>query len=136
MIHLEIISPKKVHFSDKVSEAMLPGLEGDFTAMEFHAALLSVLRPGTLIATSDEIPVHWVVHRGLCGVRENRVTVLVENCAKLAELPDEEALQATFREKSEALSKLKDAAQIHLAKDELDWIKAGLDAHQYKAQAI
>ena len=45
---LEIISPEKIIFSDKVTMVTLPSYEGDMSVLKHHISIITFLRPGMI----------------------------------------------------------------------------------------
>ena len=45
---LEIISPEKIIFSDKVTMVTLPSYEGDMSVLKHHISIITFLRPGII----------------------------------------------------------------------------------------
>ena len=44
----ELVSPERMLLSVDAEQAMVPGVDGDFTVFSGHAPLISTLRPGVL----------------------------------------------------------------------------------------
>ena len=45
---LEIVSPEKIIFSDKVVMVTLPSYEGDMSVLKHHISIITFLRPGII----------------------------------------------------------------------------------------
>ena len=57
----EIVSPKKVVFSEDVDFVILPGDEGDFGVLDKHSPIVSSLRLGPVSYTHLTLPtIHLV----------------------------------------------------------------------------
>ena len=51
---LEIISPEKIIFSDKVSCVTIPSYEGDISILKNHISIITFLRPGIIKVKKNE----------------------------------------------------------------------------------
>lgn len=117
---LEIVTPERVIFSDKVEEVTLPGTEGEFGVLIGHASLLSSLRFGELNYLKNSKKTYYAVNAGFAEVTGQKVTVLVETAEQSDQIDKERARKA------------KEIAEQKLAKltkddPEYDKVKAALD---------
>jgi F-type H+-transporting ATPase subunit epsilon len=117
---LEIVTPERVVFSDKVEEVTVPGTEGEFGVLIGHASLLSSLKFGELNFTRGSKKTYFAVNAGFAEVTAHKVTVLVETAERSDEIDKERARKA--KEIAEQkLSKLtKEDAEFENAKLALD----------------
>ena len=75
----ELVSPERVLVSTDISEALVPGADGDFTVLAGHAPVISILRPGVMTAKhSDGSQTRTYIHGGFCEVSPDSLTVLAE----------------------------------------------------------
>jgi F-type H+-transporting ATPase subunit epsilon len=75
---LNLISPEKVLFSDRVKSVTLPGALGEMTILKNHAPLISLLCQGKVkILTEDKREVFYQIENGIVEVSENVINVLV-----------------------------------------------------------
>jgi F-type H+-transporting ATPase subunit epsilon len=102
---LEIVTPEKVAFSDKVEEVTIPGAEGEFGVLVGHAALLSAVKFGELNYTKSNKKTYYAVNTGYAEVTAHKVTVLVETAERSDMIDVTRATQAKEIAK-EKLSKL------------------------------
>jgi F-type H+-transporting ATPase subunit epsilon len=75
---LEIITPEKVALSEEANSVIIPGVEGDFTVLPGHLALLSSIRIGVLTYTKGEETVQFAVNEGTVEVGFDKVILLTE----------------------------------------------------------
>lgn len=78
-IHLEIVTPDGLIFSDNVKSVVLPGKEGEFGVLPGHASLVSLLNVGLVDierenGEHDIVAVDW----GYAEVTEDKVDVIVD----------------------------------------------------------
>ncbi|MEN6422234.1 MAG: F0F1 ATP synthase subunit epsilon [Smithella sp.] len=99
---LEIVTPEKMIFSDKIEEVTLPGTEGEFGVLRGHEAFLSSLNVGEMNFIKDGKKTYYAVNVGYAEVTADKVTVLIETAEKSDEIDKERAQRA----KDNAESKL------------------------------
>ena len=51
---IEIISPEKIIFSDKVKTVKIPSYEGDMSILKNHISIITFLRPGILVVEKND----------------------------------------------------------------------------------
>ncbi|MBI1171705.1 F0F1 ATP synthase subunit epsilon [bacterium] len=85
-MQFDLVSPEKRLASMTVTEVMIPGAEGDLTAMEGHTPVIVGLRTGTLRVVNAEGVKSFVVTGGFAEVTGSSVSVLAERV-----IPFEEA---------------------------------------------
>ena len=83
-MHLEIVTPEGLIFSNDVKMVVLPGKEGEFGVLPGHAALVSLLDVGlvdieNIDGSHDIVAIDW----GYAEVSENKVDVLVEGAVQV-----------------------------------------------------
>ena len=87
--HFELISPEQTLVSADLSEAVLPGQEGDLAAMPGRALMIMKLRPGILTTRSKEGEQQFFLRGGFADVGPEQTTVLAEYAIPLAQLTGE-----------------------------------------------
>lgn len=81
----ELVSPERVLLSVDAEQAMVPGIEGDFTVFAGHAPVISALRPGILDVLTSTGKRRIFVKSGFAEVTADTVTVLAETAFDTAE---------------------------------------------------
>ncbi|MCU0817353.1 MAG: F0F1 ATP synthase subunit epsilon, partial [Cypionkella sp.] len=71
--------------SVQATEVMIPGADGDLTAMEGHAPTITTLRPGILKAVGSDGTKSYVVTGGFADINAGAVTVLAERAVPMEE---------------------------------------------------
>ncbi|HON59176.1 MAG TPA: F0F1 ATP synthase subunit epsilon [Smithella sp.] len=94
---LEIVTPEKLAFSDKVEEVTIPGTEGEFGVLKGHEAFLSSVDIGELNFLKDGKKTYYAVNTGYAEVTSSKVTVLVETAERSDQIDKERALRAKDR---------------------------------------
>lgn len=116
---LEIVTPEKMIFSDKIEEVTLPGTEGEFGVLRGHEAFLSSLNVGEMNFIKDGKKTYYAVNVGYAEVTADKVTVLIETAEKSDEIDKERAQRA----KDNAESKLN---QLNKEDVEFEVVRAAL----------
>ncbi|MBZ6075843.1 F0F1 ATP synthase subunit epsilon [Microvirga puerhi] len=85
----ELVSPERVLFSGAVDAVVLPAVEGDMTVLAGHAPMMTSLKTGFLVVTSDPGNGKRILIRGgFADINQNGLTVLAERA-----LPEQELTQ-------------------------------------------
>jgi F-type H+-transporting ATPase subunit epsilon len=126
-LSFELVSPDRLLMSADVEAVMVPGTEGNMTAMAGHMPLISTLRPAVVdvYATWGGAPTTRIfVRGGFVDITGDRVTLLAEHATNLADL-DRNALAQQVRDAAEDISLAKSdqerarAQQLHDSLNEL-----------------
>ena len=89
---LEIVTPEKLVFSEKVEDVTLPGTEGEFGVLRGHASLLSSIEIGEMNMTREGKKSFYALNTGYVEVTSGKVTVLVES-AERSDMIDKDRAQ-------------------------------------------
>jgi F-type H+-transporting ATPase subunit epsilon len=81
----DLVSPERRLASTAATEVMIPGADGDLTAMEGHAPTITTLRPGVLRAVSAAGTQSYVVTGGFAEITAEGVSVLAERAMPVEE---------------------------------------------------
>ena len=85
----DLVSPERKLASLDATEVEIPGAEGDFTAMDDHAPVLTTLRPGLLRVKSGSDVTEYVVTGGFVELSGEGASVLAEQAMPKAEVTKE-----------------------------------------------
>lgn len=77
-MQFDLVSPERRLASVKASSVLIPGAEGDLTAMPDHEPVITTLRPGTLRVEGSEGTEEYLVIGGFAEVTATSVSVLAE----------------------------------------------------------
>ena len=92
-MHLEIVTPEATLFSGEVTSVAVPGVAGEFQMLNNHAAIVSLLGPGTVKVWGDmnleeEVADKFTkakdgttrleINSGTVEMRDNKVIVLAD----------------------------------------------------------
>ena len=86
--NLEIISPEKKLFEDKVNSITLPAFEGEMTILSNHIPLITFLRPG-IIKISGNKEIQYFLDEGTVEFLNNNLTILSSTIIEISALSKE-----------------------------------------------
>ena len=112
---LEIITPHRIVFSQKVRHVVAPGRTGYFGILANHLPYLTALQIGRIEAESEDGTKLFATSGGYVEVLNNKMTVLAESAEEASEIDIQRAERA--RERAEQRLKAKDpSTDINRAK--------------------
>jgi F-type H+-transporting ATPase subunit epsilon len=86
-VQLEIVSPTRLLLSRAVDMVTFPAYEGNFTAVEQHAPMMTVLRGGVIsIYEGNHVTDRFFVAGGFAEVTPERCTILADDVVPVSEL--------------------------------------------------
>ncbi|TYB90739.1 F0F1 ATP synthase subunit epsilon [Oceaniovalibus sp. ACAM 378] len=109
-MHFSLVSPERSLASMQVTEVLIPGAEGDLTAMPQHSPTITTLRPGVLRATGPEGVVEYVVTGGFAEISTDGVTVLAERAMARNDVSQDD-FDSMVQEAAEAHGKARETFQ-------------------------
>ena len=102
---LEIISPEKIIFSDKVKIVKIPSYEGDMSILKNHISIITFLRPGILVVEkNDGKKEEFFIEDGTIEFFNNNLVLLSSSAKNLKDI-SKEILNNLTNETKEKLSK-------------------------------
>jgi F-type H+-transporting ATPase subunit epsilon len=125
---LEIVTPEKMVFSDKIEEVTLPGTEGEFGVLRGHEAFLSSLNVGEMNFIKEGKKTHYAINVGYAEVTADKVTVLIETAEKSDQIDKDRALKAKDKAESSLGQLNKDDVEYEIARAALARAIARLSA--------
>jgi F-type H+-transporting ATPase subunit epsilon len=88
-MQFELVSPERKLASGQATSVLIPGADGDLTAMPHHAPLVTTLRPGILVVEMDGGRQEFAVTGGFAQVSAEGATILADEALPKAEMaPD------------------------------------------------
>ncbi|WP_157966272.1 ATP synthase F1 subunit epsilon [Oceanibium sediminis] len=84
-MRLDIVTPERQLFSAEVTSVRLPGMEGDMTVMENHAATVTTLRPGIVTVVGGDSAGEFVVTGGFAEISTDGASILAERAMPRAD---------------------------------------------------
>lgn len=88
-MQFDLVSPERRLVSGPVASVLIPGADGDLTAMPDHTATITSLRPGLLTVDGPDGQSQYVVTGGFAEVTPKGVSVLAERALAREEMTQE-----------------------------------------------
>lgn len=124
MMQFDLVSPERLLTSVEASEVLIPGSEGDMTAMPDHAATITTLRPGIVRVVAGGDTQEYLVTGGFAEITATGTSVLAEQAMPRDEVT-QEVLDALVSEATEARDSAKPEAMDAAVKALADLSAAG-----------
>lgn len=118
-MHLEIITPEKVVFSDEIDELIVPTVNGEIAILPHHVNLLTQLEPGEMTIKQKGKMQHLAVTGGFLQIANDKISLLSDYAVRSEEIDAKKALEA--RERAER--KMKEEKE-HMTEQEFATIQA------------
>lgn len=120
----DLVSPERLIVSEPVVQVVVPGAEGEFTALPRHAPFMTTLRPGVLRVTSAGGGEQRIfVFGGFAEVNPESITVLAEEAVPVEELKVER-VDLAIKDAEEDLADAQGDQARTKAQTRLDQLKA------------
>jgi F-type H+-transporting ATPase subunit epsilon len=118
-LHLEIVTPERLAYSDEVDMVLVPGIEGELGILPHHTPLVSLLGVGELKIRKGGDEESFAIAGGFLQVRPDKVVVMAET----AEIDNEIDLERARHARDEAARALEsgyvEGADLSAARAEL-----------------
>ena len=115
-IHLEIVTPEGVKFSEDVDEFTAPSVQGEFGVLPSHRPLLAGLKTGIVTYSQDGETHAVAIGPGFARVGENKANIITDRFISKADV-DPVVARKELKETQDALDKL-DAQSPETEKNE------------------
>jgi F-type H+-transporting ATPase subunit epsilon len=112
-----------VLLSGEATEAIVPGVDGDFTVLEGHAPVISALRPGILNVKQPSGQLRIYVRGGFVEVDPTQLTILAQNLIDVTKA-DASVIADELRVAEGMLASATDDAGRMLAHDAIATLKS------------
>ncbi|MBO0661655.1 F0F1 ATP synthase subunit epsilon [Jiella sp. MQZ9-1] len=119
----ELVSPEKLLMSEAVTAVSVPGSEGFFTVMAKHAPVMTTVKPGIVLVTTESGEEQRIfVQGGFADVNEIGLTLLAEHASPADEV-DLQALDQSIRDAEEDVADATSPEAKAHAQHKLDQLK-------------
>ncbi|MCK0068306.1 MULTISPECIES: F0F1 ATP synthase subunit epsilon [Kordiimonas] len=124
-MRFEIVSPERLLRDTEVAMVVVPGTDGDFTALPAHAPMMSTLRPGVVEIFAEEGAEgeELFVKGGLAQIGAKGLTILAEEVIALDSVSADDLAQK-ISDTREDIEDAKDDVERASAEKELAWMTA------------
>lgn len=117
-LHVEIITPEGIIFTDDVDEIVVPGVEGELGILPGHIPLFTKIKPGELMLKQEKESYFLAVTGGFLEVLDNTVHVLADYAVR-AESIEIARVEEAKKRAEKLLEEKKDTAELTFAQAEL-----------------
>ena len=93
-LHLEIVTPERLAYSDEVDMVLVPGSEGELGILPHHTPLVSLLGVGELKIRKGGSEEVFAIAGGFLQVRPDKVVVMAETAEIDSDIDLERAQKA------------------------------------------
>lgn len=115
LLHLEIVTPGKINYSDDIKSFTAPGTEGSFQILPRHASFITSLQVGKVkFITKDGNEKVYATSGGVVEVHENKISMLAETIEAKEDIDVQRALEA--KRKAEENIKTEHGTELEAAK--------------------
>jgi len=104
-ISLEVLTPEKLIFNEKVESVTVPGTKGRFQVLKDHAPLISTIDIGVIDLKKNNERDHFTTGGGTIEVLKNKVTILVDSIEKVEDIDVYRAEKAKERAEERLVKK-------------------------------
>jgi F-type H+-transporting ATPase subunit epsilon len=102
---LSIFTPEKIAFEDQIYSVIVPGADGYFEVLAYHASLMALVQPGKLvIIDKNQQRLLYAVSSGIFEVSHNKATLLIDSIESVSEIDIERAKLAYERAHARIIS--------------------------------
>ena len=118
-LHLEIVTPERLAYSDEVDMVLVPGIEGEMGILPHHTPLVSLLGVGELKIRKGGDEETFAIAGGFLQVRPDKVVVMAETADLAADIDLERAQEARAEAEKALESGYVEGADLSAARAEL-----------------
>lgn len=118
-LHLEIITPERVVFTDEVDFVVVPAIEGELTILPEHIPLFTQIKPGEMKIKKGREEFYLAITGGFLEVIPgSRVTILADYAVRSEEI-EVARVQEAKKRAEEAMREKKGEQEMVVAEAEL-----------------
>jgi F-type H+-transporting ATPase subunit epsilon len=118
-LHLEIVTPERLAYSDEVDMVLVPGIEGELGILPHHTPLVSLLGVGELRIRKGGDEESFAIAGGFLQVRPDKVVVMAELADMASEIDLGKAEEARKEAERALASGSHEGADLAIARAEL-----------------
>jgi F-type H+-transporting ATPase subunit epsilon len=115
-LHLEIVTPERLAYSDEVDAVVLPGSEGELGVLPHHAPLISTLGAGELRLRKGGLEESFAIIGGFLQVLPDKVVVMAETADMASEIDLAKAQEARRQAEAAIESGFHEGADLSMAR--------------------
>jgi F-type H+-transporting ATPase subunit epsilon len=103
-LHIDVVTPYGIIFTGSAKSCTAPGVDGEFSILSHHAALLSIIDIGELRFTFENNERSMATAGGFLEVKDNNINIIAES-AEWAEDIEIDRAQAAEKRARELIDK-------------------------------
>jgi F-type H+-transporting ATPase subunit epsilon len=111
MLHLKVITPKKIVLEEDVQSVTVPSEEGELTILPHHTDLFSLLNEGIVKIKKDNHEDYLAIGGGYAETDGKNINILVSRAYGQGEI-DEQLTEKAINDAKKIMSESKDKTQI------------------------
>ena len=123
-MHLEVITPEKIIFSDEIEELIAPTVNGEIAILPNHVNLLTQLEPGELTIKTKNKTNYLAVTGGFLQIANNRISLLSDFAARSEDIDAKKALEAQQRAEKKMKEERENLSEQEFASVQADFRRA------------
>lgn len=77
-IRLQVVTPEKIFYDDKVERVVFPGTEGEIGVYVGHIPLTTVVAEGELVIKNNGKEDKAIINNGFAEITPDNVTILID----------------------------------------------------------
>lgn len=117
-LHLEIVTPERLVYSNDVDMVVVPGSEGDLGILPHHISVFTKIKPGEMKVKNGEEEEYVAVTGGFLDFSNSKATILADYAIKSDDI-EIAAVEGAMKKAEEAMKEKKNEAGFALAEAEL-----------------
>lgn len=118
-LHLEIVTPERLAYSEEVDMVLVPGIEGELGILPHHTPLVSLLGVGELKIRKGGDEESFAIAGGFLQVRPDKVVVMAETAEIGSDIDLDRAQKARAEAEKALESGYVEGADLSAARAEL-----------------
>jgi F-type H+-transporting ATPase subunit epsilon len=118
-----LVAPERELFHGEVDQVVVPGEDGDFGVLPYHAPLMSTIRPGAIRVLDDGTERKIFVYGGFADVTPDGLTILAEEALDVGEI-DATKVASDLKDAEEDLRDANDEHKRHDAERKVARLRA------------
>jgi F-type H+-transporting ATPase subunit epsilon len=129
-ITLDLVTPEKLVLTGDFTMVTATSVMGEFGVLPGHAPLLTLLRPGLVVAKRDDEETVFAAQSGFAEVEPDRVIILTERAVagKDVDVEDTQKQLTEAEARHKACVEDSDSAEFKMLGEKVEWLRAMLEA--------
>lgn len=126
-MHLEIVTPEKIVYSEEIDELTVPTTQGEITILPEHVSLVTRVTEGEMKVKIKGKSHFLAVTGGFLQIADNKITILAEYAVRSDDINTQKVLDAKKRAEEALKNKREDMSDRDFAIAESEMRRALLE---------